>query len=464
MFANAPVLILMLLLLTLLTSCHSLPRAEALLSQPLTKGQPVIRDGRDQVLSAEASAAAIDQAVGEHTDREWLHELMMREQMATGATLTAGNHLEILVDGPETFEHIFRDIREAEHHVHIETFIFRDDEIGQRMADLLIEKAQEGVQIRVIYDSFGSGMASKSFFERMEQGGVQLYEWRPFNAITMIPWWHSHIRHHRKMFIIDGTIGYTGGMNISRVYLKSSFTPPYIQMIDNRWRDTQVRLLGPAVGDLQRLFVELWTNLTGDQVNPFLSPLYFPPLEASGDSLVRVVDSEGGTDDYEIYNAHVIPFAMARRRIWATQGYFAPNERFLQLLVDRAEAGVDVQLLLPGFTDVWVTFQSSQGTYTPLLKGGVQLYERQDALLHAKSAIVDDVWTTIGSTNLDWRSFAHNNELNLTVIDRGFAERLEETFLADRAVMEGLTNEQWEQRGWKKRVMEYAGDLVRYWL
>ncbi len=461
------ILLAQLLFLMVLTSCHSLPSHHEVLARVNNEKLLTVHNEKGTLSPLEARHE-LAVAAGGKADLNWLHDLALGEQNLTNRPLYAGNRIELLVDGPETFRAIFAEIREARHHIHIETFIFRDDEIGQLMSELLIQKARQGVQVRVIYDSFGSTMATPAFFDRMREGGVEVHEFRPFNMITMVPVWHSHMRHHRKLFVMDGRVAFVGGLNITRVYRRSAAEPPAKPMIDDRWRDTHVRIRGPVVSDLQRVFIDMWNELHQDGSGKVIDDGqagYFPPLEREGNSLVRVIYSFGGTDTYEVYDSHVHAFAKARQRIYITQGYFAPNPEFLAILREaREEREVDVELLLPGFTDVWITFHSSQGTYNTLMDANVRLYERRDALLHAKTAIVDNVWSTVGSANMDYRSFAHNNEMNIVVYDHEFVQDLEVLHEFDREQMHELTPQEWSERPFSHKMMEWLGSLVRYWL
>jgi cardiolipin synthase len=252
-------------------------------------------------------------------------------------------------------------------------------------------------------------------------------------------------------------------MNISSVYSSSSFYPSKrSSRLEDSWRDTHIRLEGPIVAVFQRVFVDLWSRLRGE---PPLSGIeYFPPLPDKGATLARVAISTVGDTESKIYRLYSSVFAHARRRIWVTQGYFSPNPRFLEVLKSAARRGVDVRLLLPGLTDSWITVSSSRSTYAGLLKAGVRVFERKDALQHAKTAVVDGIWCTVGSTNLDYRSFFHSNEANAIIYGREFGRQMEDLFLTDQEQNQEIRLPQWQNRNLGRRFMEFLGKLFRYWL
>ena len=389
-----------------------------------------------------------------------VEDMLRVEQGITDRPLVAGNRVELLKDGPETFETMFAAMRAANHHIHIETFILDDDRIGRQLADILIERRQAGVEVRLMYDSIGALKTAEKYFAGLRQHGVQVYEYHPLDPTDVIRIWRLNNRHHRKITIIDGRVGFTGGLNISGVY--SSSSSGGIRSLTQGWRDTHVRVDGPAVAQLQRLFVALWARI--HEAPPLDGPEYFPFLEEQGAQLIRLADSKAGDAEVDIYKLYLAVIDHARERIWITQGYFSPDRRILDALIRAARRNVDVRLLLPGLTDSWVTLNSSRAHYGELLAAGVRVFERRDALQHAKTAVVDTIWSTVGSANMDYRSFLHANEANLVIWGRDFAEKMEDLFLADQAYNVEIKYPDWQQRPLGRKMMEFFGSLFDYWL
>jgi cardiolipin synthase len=267
------------------------------------------------------------------------------------------------------------------------------------------------------------------------------------------------------LLIVDGRIGFTGGMNVSGVYGKSSFSTPKPQpSLTDGWRDTHVRIDGPAVAELQRLFLRQWAEVRpGDQPTGDTEK-YFPRLRRQGDALVRIIASEGGDDKYEIYEAYLAAIEHAQRRVWVTQAYFAPNEEMLDALEDAAERGVDVRVLVPGFTNEAIVLNASRAEYSDLLEAGVRIYERDDAMVHAKTAVVDGVWSTVGSSNFDYMSFLHNNEANAVIVSRSFGREMEDLYFFDMHHAREIDPEAWDDRPIGSRFVEKLSRLFNYWI
>lgn len=389
-----------------------------------------------------------------------VEEMLRIEQGITDRPLVAGNKVELLKDGPATFEAMFAAMRTARHHIHLETFILDDDQLGRRLADILIERRQAGVEVRLVYDSIGALNTAEDYFARLRRHGIQVHEYHPLDPTDVIRLWRLNNRHHRKIGIIDGRIGFAGGLNISGVYASSSSGGK--RSLTQGWRDTHVKVDGPAVAQLQRLFVALWARISGEP--PLDGPEYFPPLAQQGRQLIRLVDSKAGDAEADIYRLYLAVIDHARSRIWITQGYFSPDRRLVEALVRAAHRKVDVRLLLPGLTDSWITLHSSRAHYSELLAAGVRIFERRDALQHAKTAVVDSIWSTVGSANLDYRSFLHANEANLVIWGEDFAGHMEDLFAADQAHNVEIRAPDWQRRPVGRKVLEYFASLFEYWL
>ncbi len=412
------------------------------------------------LLSPQESQAAVEDAVAQARYRERAADLVKAVQAAAQAPLITSNQARLLNDGPQTYEAMFEAVRNARHHVNVETYIFDDGETGNRFADLLLERRRAGVTVRVIYDAIGSLMSEDEFFERLAAQGIEIAEFRPLESAAI---WRINNRDHRKLVIVDGRVAYTGGINISETYSRGSSSRPGPEKgRDSGWRDTHVEVRGPVVKSLQSIFMETWRRL-GKQAEP--STQLFPDVGPAGDDLVQVMASDGGdSNEYRIYDAYMAAIRAARERIWISQAYFAPDEALRKALIDAAGRGVDVRVIVPGFTDSSLVFHASRATYEELLQNKVRLFEYTEALLHSKTAVVDGIWSTVGSCNIDPRSFAHNNELNVAVVGRDFARTLEQTFRADLKHTKQIDPAKWAQRPVSEKMKEWFSSLFNYWL
>ena len=426
---------------------------------------PVTLEVKDahRTLSEREAEDRLEIAAGDTKTAEYLKRLSEIEQAATGKALIAGNRVELLVDGPEAYKAMFDAIAKAVSHIHLETYILADDEIGQRLANLLLDRHRAGVEIAIIFDDLGSSTTSDAYFERLQNAGIKLFRFHPINPVEDIRIWRINQRNHRKILVIDGQVAFTGGMNISSVYSSSSFSlPRKAQETEDRWRDTQIRIEGPVVAEFQKLFLETWAQ---DENNPPLIGYdHFPKLPEVGKELVRVVPNIGGDDVYDIYETYLVAISQAQQRLWMTQAYFSPDEKLLDALKQAARRGVDVRILLPGFTDAALIIHVSRSHYTDLLQAGVKLYEREDALLHAKTAVIDGVWSTVGSSNFDYRSFLHNNEANAVILGRDFGEQMEALFEQDLKHSKRIRLSEWKKRPLWMHVKEKFSRLFEYWL
>lgn len=379
----------------------------------------------------------------------------------TDAPLVAGNSARLLVDGPATYEVTFRAIRAARDHVNVETYIFEEDEVGNRLAALLIEKQQQGVQVNLLYDAVGSLGTSAEFFERMRASGINVCEFNPLlpeRGRAANP----NQRDHRKQVVVDGRVAVSGGINFSSVY--SSGSSPGLReeppSATSGWRDTNIEIRGPAVAQFQKLFLATWEKQQG---TPLASREYFPPLANQGDKVVRVIGSSSDGESLT-YLALLSAIRESMQSVDLTAAYFVPDGEILDALTEAARRGVAVRLLLPGFSDSWMVFQAGRSYYAELLSSGVEIYELRGALLHSKTAVIDGVWSTVGSSNMDWRSLLHNDELNTIVLGDDFASDMKRMFEADLQDATSIDRARWEARGVIEKLKERSARLLRYWL
>ena len=405
----------------------------------------------------------VDQRLDDRHETEHVRELIDAFRERASAPLVAGNRVALLVDGPQTLQAIRGAIESAHHHVHLETYIFSDDDIGRRLRELLIQRRQGGVEVRVIYDAIGSVATPDGFFEPMRRAGVEVLPFRPLDPTRTMPWKLNN-RDHRKIVVVDGRIAFTGGVNISGTYASASSSRPGPETgRDEAWRDTHVQIEGPVAAQFQKLFLETWQR-AGGRIDAG-SAQYFPPLAPSGAELVAAVATRGGDrNEATIYETYAASIGHASQRLWMTQAYFAPDEGLRRALIAAAGRGVDVRIIVPSFTDSGLIFHASRKDYDELLAGGVRIYEQRYALLHAKTLVVDTALSMVGSANFDMRSFLHNNEVNAVVVGTEFAQRMEKLFERDLRDTRELELQSWRQRPYLDRFKEFASSLFSYWL
>lgn len=428
--------------------------------EPAQQTPPIVV--KEHPLPPAAEDRVLDAALGEYADKPAIGALIDAVRTHSPSPLTTGNQVKPLVDGPETFGAIRAAVRAARHHIHVETFIYGNDALGTEFAELLAQKQREGVAVRVLYDSVGSMDTPKAFFDEMRAKGIDVREFRPMNPLESPRIWEIQNRDHRKIVVVDGKVGFTGGINIDGTYSSaSSIKPGPKRGITDGWRDTHARIEGPAVAQLDQLFMQQW-NKAGERTD--FSPTYFPRLASSGKDLVTIVANESDSEDRWLYGTVLSAITHASSRLWITQAYFAPNDDLLNAMTQAVARGVDVRLILPGFTDSSIVLQATRSTYTQLLHGGVHIFERKDALLHAKTLVIDGTVSMIGSANLDMRSFVHNDEADAVIISRDAAQHMEDIFLRDEKESRAVDPKRWDHRSLWQRSKELFTRFFGYWL
>jgi cardiolipin synthase len=443
----------------LLTSaCAALPDVKYVDTSLTAPATPTVANAYG-VLSKKASSSIL--ASRWHNTHTNVAALASVEEAATGAPLIEGNKVTLLYDGPQTMKAMMAAINAAKDHINLETYIFDQDAVGLRFADLLIARQQAGIQVNIIYDSIGTIGTPQAFFDKMRDAGIHLLPFNPVNPLKAAVPWELNNRDHRKMLIVDGMVAFTGGVNISQDYAKSSpFRSKARRNAQFGWRDTHLQIEGPAVAALQWVFLNNW--LTQDAPD-LPDSNYFPRLKNVGDKLVRVLASEPD-GDHDIYKAYALAMQEARKTIHITNAYFVPDAQVLQTLCTAAQRGVDVKIILPGISDSSLVFYAAQSFYSQMLDCGIKIYHLQISVLHAKTAVIDQVWSTVGSTNLDTRSFLHNKEINVIVFGNEFGLSMEKAFTDDLQNTLEITKEKWEQRSLYARLKEWAARGLEYWL
>ena len=365
----------------------------------------------------------------------------------TDAPIMGGNKIDVLLNGEQTFPAMLKAIRGARKSITYAQYLYQDGAIAYELAEAFAERCRAGLTVKLLLDSHGGGKIPEDIPQLLTDAGCQL-EWfrrvRLFQFIT--PWelLNYNYRNHRRILVIDGTLGFTGGHGVAEEWTGDGRT-------DGKWRDTDVRVEGPIVQQLQAAFVESWRDTTG---HILAGDLYFPPLKSVGKVNAQVVKSSplGGT--YESYMLLLLSISSARKSIHLSNPYFLPDERMQEALLEAVKRGVSVVVLTPGKIDHKLVYWASRRGFEPLLLGGIQIYEYQVALMHAKTMVVDGVWAHVGTTNLDNRSFALNEEINLIAYDRAVAGELEKAFADDLKHSKRLTYEAWKARPWREKFLE----------
>jgi cardiolipin synthase len=455
--------VLAVLALSSCIGCSSLPRIVPDLAQP--SGPPVQLEGARGPLSVARSRAILDGLAARSPATGVFERHLALEEALVGSPLTTGNQVLLLQDGPATYRAMFAAIESARDHINLETYILDDDEVGQRFAQALMAKQAQGVQVNLLRDSAGTFGTPAAFFERLAASGVQLHEFNPVNPLAARDDWRWNRRDHRKLLIVDGHTAFLGGINISSVYSGGSFQRGS-KARDNAadslaWRDTDLQLQGPVVAELQKLFIDAWAQQKGP---PLAERRYFPPPQVVGRQVVRAIGSSPEEPFSLIYATLLSAIGSAETSVHITNAYFVPDPQLLAALEAAAQRGVDVTLILPSQTDSWLVFHAGRRHYARLLQAGVKLFERRGVILHSKTALVDGVWATVGSTNLDWRSFLHNHELNAVVLGAEFGRQVQAMFDKDLAASDRIRLEAWQQRAIDLRLKEQFARAWEYWL
>jgi cardiolipin synthase A/B len=433
---------------------------------PLSRSRtPVDIQSPDGMVSRAARVRATRQlaAVGDTSLLDY-HLAAMRDIGAP--PLLTGNAVQLLVDGPKTYQAMFAAIEKARRYVFVESFIFEEAVEGdRRLSRLLADARRRGVHIYVIYDAVGSLTTDTEFLENLREADIALCAFNPLNPLDDRFSGVNH-RDHRKIVVVDGEQAFAGGINFSHAYRIASkqargrgFSKQ--QAIDQGWRDTHIGIRGTGARHLEQLFRETWarSECEGD-----ISPPVPEEVVRGGETLVQIVASTPKDDHNVIYATMLSVITYAQKSVDVTMAYFVPDDTLERALRDAAKRGVIVRLILPAYSDFSGVFYAGRAHYADLLKSGVRLYELKSAFLHSKSIVVDGVWSSIGSTNFDWRSFVHNDEISVCVIDEGFAREMAQMFAADLAESREITLSSWKKRGLKERLKEWLWLPLQYWL
>lgn len=384
------------------------------------------------------------EALGDFTGRNQLIPFFHR---VSNALPFEGNDVQVFTEGYSMYQELFRRIAKAKHHIHLEFYIFENDAVGRLLRDLLIDKAREGVSVRLLYDDVGCWDVNPMFYDEMLCEGIEV---RSFLKVRF-PQFTSKVnyRNHRKLAIIDGKVGFIGGMNIALRYLKGV---PW-----GVWRDTHICLKGKAVYGIQTAFLTDWfavdrTLLTSAQ--------YFPKMDSVGISVAQIVTSDPVGEWHDIMLGLVKAISCAQRYIYVETPYFLPTEQVMAAFQTAALSGVDVRLMIPKKADAFITHKGTMSYLDELMKSGVKVYFYRAGFLHSKLWVADDEWASVGSTNLDFRSFEHNFEANAFFYDEKTVCTLKEIFLEDMKKCMTLSQKIWDKRSFKNKIVESVVRLL----
>lgn len=358
--------------------------------------------------------------------------------------LSENNKITLLKNGEEKFPVLLEALKEAKNHIHIEYYIFTDDEIGGAVSEILIEKAKQGIEVRMIVDGVGSLALKKAYFEKMKNAGVEIYEFMP----VLFPSFTSKInyRNHRKVVVIDGAISFTGGINVDDRYINNGKYSTY-------WRDTHIKLEGSAVKTLQFLFILNWQFVSKQPWIPTEKhfPQSLPPL---GSSYVQVNASGPDWDLASIMDSFCLAINSARNSLQIVTPYFIPNESIMNGIITSAKSGVSVEIMIPHASDSWIVQAASMSFMKQLLKAGVKVYLYKKGFLHSKTLTVDKSVSVVGTANMDHRSFDLNHEVNTYIYDPLIASQLNKNFEADKLDCVLLNLKDWRNRSLRQKLLE----------
>jgi cardiolipin synthase A/B len=436
--------------------CGTVPGGNKIIDRIAATAPPAKIVGPAGPLTDAESKAVLD---GMGISSELQRQLAIEQAVGSGP-LIAGNHTRLLRDGAQTFPAIFSAIKGARNHINLEYFILEDIQSGGvRLSDLLVRKQRQGVSVNIIYDSFGSSDTGAAFFNRLKDAGVQMVKFNPINPLEM----HGNgylpnDRDHRKILAVDGSTGIVGGVNLSTTYQEhpsgKSMGPQ--GSLPSQWRDTDLEIKGPAVAELEELFLRHWSEQKGPRLN---QGRFFPKLPDKGTEIVRIIGSAPAKTVPRYYLTLLSAIRHARANVWLMTAYFVPTHEEKENLTAAARRGVDVRILVPSVSDSRMSLALQHSSYSDLLEAGVKIYEVRGEVLHSKTAVIDGVWSAIGSSNLDFRSVVFNDEVDAVVLGKKTGREMEEMYKEDLKKATPITGRKWKSRAFPRRLYEIYAHL-----
>jgi cardiolipin synthase len=437
-----------------LAGCASVPNINATVDAP--GARPHFAGARGP-LTSKQSKAILAKLKKEGGDTDVMQRHMALEGAVDDTPISVGNKVTVLPSGDAAFAAIFKSMEGAKESINLEYYTFENVEHdGRKAGDVLLEKVRSGVQVNVIYDSIGSSGTPEQYINDLRTAGVNVVDFNPANPLEAHGAYAPNNRDHRKIMVVDGNVAVIGGINLSQVYSSIPFhSRKHSEAVE--WKDTDVKIEGPAVAQLQHLFLETWKAQGGPTLD---ESKFFPQPETKGSEIVHVLGSSPTQPVPNYYASVLSAIRNSENSIWISAAYFVPTKQEMHDLVDAAGRGVDVKLLLPGMTDSDFALHAGHSRYHKLLKSGVEIYEAQDAILHSKTGVIDGVWSVIGSSNFDHRSVIYNAEVDVVVLGKETAGEMEKIFREDIAQARKIDLATWSQRPFTQRFKEF---FARIW-
>lgn len=365
----------------------------------------------------------------------------------SNAPFTVNNRTKVLTNGQETFDEIIEELKKANHHIHMEYFIIKSDDLGNKIKNILVDKARSGVNVRIIYDSVGSWKLSKQYINELKDVGVKILPFVP--VIFPVLSRELNYRNHRKIIVIDGKVGFLGGLNIGNEYLNGSYELGF-------WRDTHLKIEGEAIYSLQNVFLKDWHFVSNEYIS---EQIYFPKIKHYGEQLIQITSSGPDSDWESILQAYFTMISTAEEKIWITTPYLVPDESITMALKTAALSGIDVKIIIPNKPDHYLVYWASRANIEELLHAGVKVYTYEKGFIHSKILLVDGICASIGTANLDIRSFRINFEVNAFVYDEEIVKSLEKDFESDLDESKQIVLEEFSKRSVYDKFMESLGKL-----
>lgn len=396
----------------------------------------------------------ISKNIYEHNKNLLSHnrELIFMLLNSTSSSLTDRNEVKLLINGESKFPEVLKAMESAEHHIHLEYYIFKDDEIGKKIEEVLIRKAYEGVEVRFIFDDYGSHPIRNTLAPRLRKHGIEVVTFRKVRFVALAN--RLNFRNHRKIIVVDGKVGFVGGINVGDNYINKKNEQKF-------WRDTHLSIHGPGVRYLQFLFMSNWNFCAADYLVP--SQSFFPdltPLNKSGNKIVQIAASGPDSEHPYILYAILQAINLASEEILITTPYLIPTDSIIDALLTAAMGGVKVKILVPEKGDSLLVNNAAKSYYEELVKAGIEIYLYQKGFVHAKTLVADRRLAIVGTANMDYRSFNLNFEVNAHIHDKDIADELAEAFYSDIKDARLIDKEQWENRPLSTVMIEKLARLV----
>jgi cardiolipin synthase len=437
-----------------LAGCASVPDVSPTVDAP-RHGRPRFVGPRGP-LSAQESKAILAKLKREGGDTDVMQRHLTLESALDDAPVSVGNRVTVLPSGDAAFAAIFDAMEGAKHSINLEYYTFENvPHNGRTAEDVLLGQVHAGRRVNLIYDSIGSSGTPDAYLDDLKNAGVKMVDFNPANPLEAHHGYSPNNRDHRKILVVDGNVGIIGGINLSKVYSSTPFhSDKHTQ--PTAWKDTDVKIEGPAVANLQQLFLSTWKAQQGP---PLDESTFFPPPKTMGDEIVHVLGSSPTQPVPNYYASMLSAIRNSENSVWIAAAYFVPTGAEIHDLIAAARRGVDVKLLLPGMTDSSLALNAGRAHYHQLLKNGIEIYEAHDAILHSKTAVVDGVWSIIGSSNFDHRSVIYNAEVDVVVLGRETAGEMQNIFRSDIEAAVKIDPVAWSKRPLGQRLKEFFAGL-----